>query len=105
MNRLGLTTQNPIRPVYLTFGPTRQLYLYALVVQLHLASKRQLVAPNSLVRDTIRALNWLGPGEVEESLQAVWDKLCDAQQGILVDARAEMPCWLAVAVSRHSQDV
>ena len=63
-NRLGLTTQNPVRPVYLTSGPNRRLQFGSLGVDLRHAPRWQLAAPHRKAGDAIRALAWLGPEEV-----------------------------------------
>ena len=55
-NRLGLTTQNPVRAVYLTSGPNRRLHLGSSVVELRHAPRWQLVAPHRKAGDVIRAL-------------------------------------------------
>ena len=47
-NALGLTTQNPVRSVYLTSGPSRRLHFGALAVQLRHAPRWQMVAPHRL---------------------------------------------------------
>ena len=44
-NRLGLTTQNPVRAVYLTSGPNRRLHFGPSVVELRHAPRWQLAAP------------------------------------------------------------
>ena len=76
-NRLGLTTQNPIRAVYLTSGPNRRLHFGSSVVELRHAPRWQLAAPHRKAGDVIRALAWLGPEEVEDGLEAVLPTLRD----------------------------
>ena len=44
-NILGLTTQMPVRPVYLTSGRNRRLRLGALTVRLRHAPRWQLMSP------------------------------------------------------------
>ena len=98
-NLLGLTAQMPVRPVYLTSGPTRWLRLGALTVQLRHAPRWQLVAPYRLSGDAIRALAWLGPQEVEEGLGLVAPRLSSDDLAELAAARATMPAWMAEPVS------
>ena len=47
----------------------------------------------------IRALAWLGPEEVEDSLDAILPKLSEADLEELAVARAVMPVWLAEPLS------
>ena len=100
-NCLGLTTQNPVRAVYLTAGPNRRLHFGALTVALRHAPRWQLAAPHRKAGDVIRALAWLGPEEVKESLEAVLPKLSDEDRKELAAARALMPIWMAEPVSAH----
>ena len=98
-NCLGLTTQNPVRAVYLTSGPNRRLHFGLSIVELRHAPRWQLAAPHRKAGDVIRALAWLGPEEVENSLEAVLPTLSEADRDELAAARAVMPIWMAEPVS------
>ena len=98
-NVLGLTEQVPVRPVYLTSGPTRQLQLGDQRVQLRHAPRWQLVAPHRPAGDIVRALAWLGPDEAETRLRVLAPRIPDEDLAELVDARATLPAWLAEPVS------
>ena len=98
-NCLGLTTQNPVRVVYLTSGPNRRLHFASSIVELRHAPRWQLAAPHRKAGDVIRALAWLGPAEVEDGLEAVLPTLSEADWDELVAARAVMPIWMAERVS------
>ena len=99
-NRLGLTTQNPVRAVYLTSGPNRRLHFGSSVVELRHAPRWQLVAPHRKAGDVIRALAWLGPEEVEEGLEAVLPTLRDEESRRTLRPRERlMPNWMAQPVS------
>jgi hypothetical protein len=58
-NSLGLTTQVPIRPVYLTSGPNRRLQLGKHLVELRDAKPWQLVEPHTGAGEALRALGWM----------------------------------------------
>ena len=98
-NLLGLTAQIPVRPVYLTSGPNRRLRFGALTVELRHAPRWQLAAPHRKAGDVLRALAWLGPGEIEAGLDTVLPGLSAHDLGELSAARATMPAWMAKAVS------
>ncbi len=98
-NRLGLTTQNPIQEVYLTSGRDRRLHFGGITVELRHAPRWQLAAPHRKAGDVIRALAWLGPTEVDESLDAVLPTLSTEDLEELSAARAIMPIWIAEPVS------
>lgn len=98
-NWLGLTTQSPIRSVYLTSGRSRRLHFGEHPVDLRHAPRWQLAAPHRTAGVVIRALAWLGPGEVERSLDAVLPKLSMEDLDDLSTARAVMPKWMAEPLS------
>lgn len=100
-NRLGLTTQNPIREVYLTSGPSRRLRFGSITVELRHAPRWQLAAPHRKAGEVIRALAWLGPREVEDNLEAILPGLSSEEIDELAAARAVMPIWMAAPVSAH----
>ena len=97
---LGLTTQIPVRSVYLTSGPGRHLRFGNLDVELRHAPRWQLAAPRRRAGEVIRALAWLGPAEVRAGLQAVLPGLPPEDLSELAEARATMPHWMAESVSQ-----
>ena len=98
-NALGLTTQVPVRSVYLTSGPNRKLKLGGLRIDLRHAPRWQLVAPHRSAGEAVRALAWLGPQEVEESLGVIGQKLSAEDLDELAASRALMPAWVAEPIS------
>ncbi|MCY3770940.1 MAG: DUF6088 family protein [Gemmatimonadetes bacterium] len=103
-NALGFTTQVPVRSVYLTSGPDRCLKFGELRVELRHSPSWQLVAPHRKGGDTIRALVWLGPREVEEHVGMIKNKLSAEDRRELLTLRAAMPTWMAEPVSRMITD-
>ena len=103
-NALGLTTQVPVRPVYLTSGPNRKLRLGELTVELRHAPRWQLAAPHRPAGEVVRALSWLGPDEVESGLQAIGRTLSADDFRDLAASRAVMPAWMAETVSAMVAD-
>ena len=100
-NWLGLTTQNMVRSVYLTSGLDRFLHFGAHRVELRHAPSWQLTAPNRNAGTVIRALAWLGPNEVEKSLDAVLPALSQEDSHELSAAQAVMPGWMAEPIGRR----
>ena len=94
-NRLGLTTQVPIRSVYLTTGRDRQIKLGEETIELRHAPTWKLVAPNRPSGDAIRALEWLGT--VGGKRQHLHDqaKLNPEDLAEMATPKARMPEWLA----------
>lgn len=98
-NALGLTTQVPVRSVYLTSGRRRNLNFGKLVVELRHAPRWQLVAPYRPAGDAVRALAWLGPEEIKDNLEALEGRLSPEDLDELATARAVMPAWIAEPIS------
>ena len=98
-NCLGLTTQNPVRSVYLTSGPSHRLHFGAHPVELRHAPRWQLRAPYRKAGQVIRALAWLGPEEIEDGLDAVLPSLSVEDLNELSAARAVIPIWMAEPMS------
>jgi hypothetical protein len=99
-NELGLTTQVPVREVYLTSGPTRKLKLGNQVVELRHAPAWQLVLPGRKAGAVIRALAWLGPEQASHAIEAVRGRLPESERNAVVELRRMLPTWMAQQVSR-----
>lgn len=99
-NALGLTTQVPVRLVYLTSGPSRKLKVGAQTVELRHAPRWQLTLANRLAGEAIRALAWVGPERVGEALRIIEQKLPKPELRKLAAARPQLPSWIAECVSK-----
>lgn len=97
-NWLRLTTQVPMREVYLTAGPDRRLHLGGLEVEIRHGQSWQLAAGGK-AGELIRALGFLGRWEVEDGLDAVLPTLSKEERDELFAVREELPQWMAEAVS------
>lgn len=98
-NALGLTTQVPMRAVFLTSGPSRRLKLGAQTVELRHAPVWQLIFPGRAAGDVVRALAWLGPEKAREALRTLRTKLPPTEIKEVAAARARLPTWMAQEVS------
>jgi hypothetical protein len=98
-NALGLTTQVPVRAVYLTSGPSRRLMLGAQTVELRHAPLWQLIFPGRAAGDVVRALAWLGPKKAGAALRTLRAKLPAAEMNKVASARARLPTWMAQELS------
>lgn len=97
-NRLGLTTQVPVRAVYLTSGRSRKMSLGKQTVELRHAPRWQLAMSDRPAGQVVRALAWLGPERAEAALRRLKPKLSTAVLGELVAAAPLFPTWLARSV-------
>ncbi len=96
-NALGLTTQVPIRSVYLTTGRIRKLKLGAESIELHHAPPWML--RQSLAGEVLRALCWMGKSHVGEALVKLKNKLPPEALEELVASRPALPGWLSKSIS------
>jgi hypothetical protein len=98
-NRLGLTTQVPMRTTYLTSGPSRQLKLGAQRIELKHVPPWQLLNANRESGEVLRALAWSGRPHAHESLARLKPKLTPEVREELVASRSSLPGWLAETIS------
>lgn len=101
-NSLGLTTQVPIRTIYLTDGPSRELSVGNQTVEFKHAPAWQLLLPGRLAGDAVRALAWLGPDKAQTAIATLKRKLAPSAFGELVSVGPHLPGWLARALSQSS---
>lgn len=99
-NALGLTTQVPVRSVYLTSGHSRTMNLGKQVVELQHAPRWQLTLGKRPAGEAVRALAWLGPEKAEEALKTLKRKMPPSAFGELVAAAPQLPTWLARSVGK-----
>lgn len=98
-NALGLTTQVPMRVVYLTSGPNRRLKLGAQMVEFRHAPIWQLIFPGRAAGEVVRALAWLGPEKAAEAIRTLRAKLPSSELREVASARSRLPTWMAQEIS------
>ncbi len=98
-NALGLTTQVPMRAVYLTSGRNRRLKLGAQMVELRHAPNWQLLFPGKAAGEAVRALAWLGPEKAGAAINQLRTKLSQSELTEIASARPRLPTWMAQEVS------
>lgn len=99
-NALGLTTQVPVRLVYLTSGRSRKMHLGKQVVELRHAPRWQLALANRPAGEAVRALAWFGPEKAETALRTLKRKMPTDAFSELVAVAPQFPTWLAQAVGK-----
>ncbi len=97
-NALGLTTQVPVRSIYLTSGRSRTISLGKQVIELRHAPRWQLAMAHRPAGVAVRALAWLGPEEADAAVKALKRKLPSTTFQELVAAAPLLPTWLARSV-------
>lgn len=98
-NMLGLTPQNPIKPVYLTSGQTRALTLGGQTVELRHAASWQLREPETKPGHAMRALAWFGEAHAAEAIGQLRATLAPEELSELYALRGTVPGWMAKELS------
>lgn len=100
-NALGLTTQVPVREVFLTSGRSRMLVLGGSKVEIKRAPKWMLLLGATLPGAVIRALSWLGEPHVSGAMEKLRKLLSPSDWQDLRSVRYLLPLWMAQAISRE----
>lgn len=100
-NTLGLTTQVPMRAVYLTWGRSRRFKLGAQTIELRYAPAWQLVLTGRLAGDAIRALAWLGRGHAARAMRTLRRRLPASAFEEIARVQPRLPTWLAQHVNNR----
>lgn len=98
-NTLGLTTQVPMRAVYLTSGRNRHLKIGTQTIEFRHAPLWQLVFPDRVAGAVVRVLAWLGPQKAGEALRKLQSQLQPSDLQEIASARGRLPTWMAQEVS------
>jgi len=98
-NQFGLTTQVPLRPVYLTSGRRRHLKLGAQTVQLQHVPRWQLTLAAKPAGAVIRVLTWGGKARGRALTAALKSQLSFETLEELSRVRGRVPSWMAQALS------
>jgi len=96
-NALGLTTQVPVRELYLTSGRSQKLRLGAQTIELRHAPRWQLAGHRA--GEAVRALHWLGPAHGASGVARLARSLRKPDVHQLLSLRSRLPNWLAREVS------
>jgi hypothetical protein len=100
-NRLGLSTQVPMRVVFLTDGPSREIRLGRLTVTFRRTTPRNMATAGRVSGLVIQALRWLGResvgDDVVQTLRTTLDPAAKAQ--LAADLR-HAPVWIANIMRR-----
>lgn len=94
-NVLGVTTQNPMRTIYLTSGPSRRLHFGKLEVELRHAPYWQLALGETKAGKAIRAINYFGELWAWEATKKLRRVLGRKDLEELAAFTAPMPAWVA----------
>lgn len=104
-NRLGLSTQVPAKPVYLSDGRTRQVKIGNTTIQIRHAAPKELPVGSRTSAMVFQALRHLGQAAVDDKVIGQIRRALspDQRRGLLQDARYTTD-WIAAAVRQIAQE-
>jgi Family of unknown function (DUF6088) len=100
-NALGLTTQVPVRQIYLTSGRSRNLTLGKLNIELRHAPKWQLGQGHG--GEIVRALFWAGRERAKETVEILSSKIPPSEFAHIIQSSSNLPSWMIDSMNRQAQ--
>jgi len=98
-NTLGLTTQVPVRPVYLSSGVSRRLQLGNQIVEIRHAPRWKLALANREAGTALRAMAWAGKERAQAVASQLSQRMSGAQLAELASVSTRyMPAWMSKAI-------
>jgi hypothetical protein len=93
---LGLTDQVPMRIVYLTDGPTRQIALGGREIRLKRTTPRGMATAGRISGTVFQALRWLGKEHVDDAVvRKLRERLSERDKQTLMEDIRYVPAWVA----------
>lgn len=100
-NILGLSTQVPVRVVFLTDGPTRRIRLGRREIVLKRTTPRQMATAGKISGTVIQALRWMGAQHMGDSeIAQLRERLSKADKKVLLADQRQAPAWVASLLRR-----
>ncbi|WP_299747504.1 DUF6088 family protein [Devosia sp.] len=101
-NQFGLTTQQPLRQIYLTNGSNQVLKLGSNPVILRHAPEWQTIFANRPAGAALRALSYVGRSGAVNAARQIKAQLPEPEWEVLTKAKKRFPAWVANAVVQAS---
>ena len=100
-NQLGLSTQVPSKPTYMTDGPTRTKAVGRLVIQFRNASTKTLVGAGQKTGAVFQALRYIGKDGVDDQVvRKLASVLDDNDLAQLIKQSKHVPAWMQPVVQQ-----
>lgn len=100
-NKLGLSTQVPVRYGFLSTGRSRELLIGNTTVLIRHAPRWVMALGATGAGDAVRALEWLGPHSAAEVVSKLQKLLPEREWSALVNAQDSFPAWIGNAIRTH----
>lgn len=100
-NQLGLSTQVPSKPTYMTDGPTRTKTIGRQVIQFRNASSKTLVGAGQKTGAVFQALRYVGKDRVDDQvIGKLARSLDDKDRALLSKQSKHVPAWMHPVVQQ-----
>jgi hypothetical protein len=104
VRQLGLSTQVPVKPVYLTSGRSRTILIENIEVEFRHVSPKKLILTGTQAGLAITALWYLGKNIVTiETIAKIKQQIRPEEFEIFLENKQNMPEWMARAVIDFEQ--
>ena len=100
-NQLGLSTQVPSKPTYMTDGPTRVKTIGRQVIQFRNASSKTLIGAGQKTGAVFQALRYVGKDRVDDQVIGTLARsLDDNDRALLSKQSKHVPAWMHPVVQQ-----
>lgn len=104
IRQLGLSTQAPVKPIFLTNGRSRILSIGNIEVKLRKVCQRKLILTGTLAGIAISALWYLSKDEISiKTIERIEHVLPAEEFKKLLEVKASMPSWVAAIITSYEQ--
>ena len=94
-NQLGLSTQVPSKPTYMTDGPTRTKRVGRQVIQFRNASSKTLVGAGQKTGAVFQALRYVGKDRIDDQVISKLAGALDRKDRVLLSRQSRhVPAWM-----------
>lgn len=97
-NRLGVTTQIPVRHVFLTSGRERRLQLGKTSIHVRHVPKWLTVLPGRTAGEVVRALSFVGKREAAQAVRVMKPRVPAQEWRELEAVKGRLPVWMTAAL-------
>ncbi|MBS8224851.1 DUF6088 family protein [Vannielia litorea] len=100
-NQLGLSTQVPSKPTYMTDGPTRVKTIGRQVIQFRNASSKTLIGAGQKTGAVFQALRYVGKDRIDDQvIGKLARSLDDKDRALLFKQSKHVPAWMHPVVQQ-----
>lgn len=104
VRQLGLSTQVPVKPMFLTNGRSRILSIGNIEVKLRKVSHRKLILAGTLAGIAVSALWYLTKEEISlKTIERIEQVLPAEEFEKLTAVKASLPSWVTLLITRYQQ--